>query len=107
MATDICDPPNSRVFVVCGKAVEEGLLREAFLPYGAVQSVRVIREKGGAYHHALELCSRILRACVRRPVAHTPRTRPPMPAARGHQRCGAAGPGHASFIPTTTVLDSP
>jgi len=43
------DPPGSRLFVVCGKTAEEELLRNAFVPYGTVTNVKVIRDKGVAY----------------------------------------------------------
>jgi hypothetical protein len=69
------EPPGSRLFIVCGKAAEvttallcptrcragvdllrfntfpsvmqEGLLEEVFKPFGHVQSVKLIRDKGG------------------------------------------------------------
>ncbi|KAF8057626.1 svkA [Scenedesmus sp. PABB004] len=42
-------PPGSRLFVVCGRAVEEGVLSGAFAPYGNVQQVKLIKDKGVAY----------------------------------------------------------
>ncbi|KAK9916623.1 hypothetical protein WJX75_005036 [Coccomyxa subellipsoidea] len=43
------DPMNSRIFVVCGKSVEADVLTKAFAPYGNIQSVKVVRDKGVAY----------------------------------------------------------
>eukprot|EP00877_Chromochloris_zofingiensis_P002877 jgi/Chrzof1/12590/Cz07g00060.t1 len=43
------DPPGSRLFIVCGRSVEDEVLKAAFRPYGNVQNVKVIREKGVAY----------------------------------------------------------
>lgn len=43
------DPPGSRLFIVCGKSVEADVLSSAFSPYGNVQNVKVIRDKGVAY----------------------------------------------------------
>ncbi|GLI64607.1 hypothetical protein VaNZ11_007917 [Volvox africanus] len=42
-------PPGSRLFIVCGKNVEAETLQVAFRPFGTVQNVKVIREKGVAY----------------------------------------------------------
>uniref|UniRef100_A0A7S0WZT7 RRM domain-containing protein n=1 Tax=Chlamydomonas leiostraca TaxID=1034604 RepID=A0A7S0WZT7_9CHLO len=39
----------SRCFVVCGKAITSEDLQAAFAPYGNIQQVKVIREKGVAY----------------------------------------------------------
>lgn len=65
------DPPGSRLFVVCGRAVEvrarclqtgeppwallrpvppctqEDVLRAAFVPHGNLQNVKLLKEKGG------------------------------------------------------------
>lgn len=43
------DHPGSRCFVVCGKAITGEELQAAFAPFGEVQSVKVVREKGVAY----------------------------------------------------------
>ncbi|KAK9841804.1 hypothetical protein WJX81_004164 [Elliptochloris bilobata] len=48
-AVDDQQPPDSRLFVVCGKAAEAELLQEAFARFGNVQSVKVVRDKGVAY----------------------------------------------------------
>ncbi|KAK9825572.1 hypothetical protein WJX74_007012 [Apatococcus lobatus] len=42
-------PPNSRIFVVCGKAAELELLTGAFEHFGQIQSVKMVRDKGVAY----------------------------------------------------------
>ncbi|KXZ53325.1 hypothetical protein GPECTOR_7g1219 [Gonium pectorale] len=42
-------PHGSRLFIVCGKNVEAETLQVAFRPFGNVQNVKVIREKGVAY----------------------------------------------------------
>lgn len=41
--------PGSRCFVVCGRSCTSEELQSAFMPYGDVQSVKVVREKGVAY----------------------------------------------------------
>lgn len=60
------DPPQSRLFVVCGRAIEVGCLgiacwlnnannalvqadalQSAFEPYGCLQNVKIVKEKGG------------------------------------------------------------
>lgn len=46
---DTDGPPNSRLFLVCGKHATEELLAEAFQQFGRVQSVKLIRDKGVAY----------------------------------------------------------
>jgi len=38
-----------RLFVVCGRKVQEPVLRQAFEAYGAVENFKVIRDKGVAY----------------------------------------------------------
>ncbi|KAL3140232.1 RNA-binding protein 45 [Trebouxia sp. C0009 RCD-2024] len=39
----------TRLFVVCGKAAEVDMLTPAFSPFGTVQSVKLVRDKGVAY----------------------------------------------------------
>ncbi|KAG2433808.1 hypothetical protein HXX76_008166 [Chlamydomonas incerta] len=46
---EVDSPPGSRLFIVCGKNVEAETLQVAFRPFGNVQNVKVIREKGVAY----------------------------------------------------------
>eukprot|EP00775_Hariotina_reticulata_P001542 gene1542-1881_t len=43
------DPPGSRLFIVCGRSVEEDTLKAAFQPYGNVQNIKLIKEKGVCY----------------------------------------------------------
>ncbi|GMH37093.1 hypothetical protein BSKO_04966 [Bryopsis sp. KO-2023] len=43
------DPPGSRLFVVCGKSAKAEVLQSAFEPFGTIQNVKVIRDKGVAY----------------------------------------------------------
>lgn len=43
------DPPQSRVFVVCGRAIESDVLEATFQPYGTLQNVKLIKDKGVAY----------------------------------------------------------
>eukprot|EP00798_Chlamydomonas_sp_ICE-L_P017134 gene17134-23438_t len=43
------DPPGSRLFVVCGNACEEELLRESFSSFGSVEYAKRIKDKGVAY----------------------------------------------------------
>ncbi|KAG1678862.1 hypothetical protein FOA52_003530 [Chlamydomonas sp. UWO 241] len=43
------DPPHSRLFIVCGRAIEGDALEEAFSPYGLVQNVKLVKDKGVAY----------------------------------------------------------
>ncbi|PNH11784.1 RNA-binding protein 45 [Tetrabaena socialis] len=49
MENSVDAPPGSRLFIVCGKNVEAETLQGAFRPFGNVQNVKVIREKGVAY----------------------------------------------------------
>jgi len=39
------DPPNSRLFIVCGKSITEEDFREAFEPYGEIEEVWVLKDK--------------------------------------------------------------
>ncbi|KAG1681154.1 hypothetical protein FOA52_015597 [Chlamydomonas sp. UWO 241] len=43
------DPPHSRVFVVCGRAIEADELQASFQPFGCVQHVKMVKDKGVAY----------------------------------------------------------
>eukprot|EP00878_Enallax_costatus_P022075 GHUV01023407.1.p1 GENE.GHUV01023407.1~~GHUV01023407.1.p1 ORF type:complete len:188 (+),score=39.98 GHUV01023407.1:110-673(+) len=47
LATD--DPLGSRLFIVCGRSVEEDTMKAAFLPYGNVQNIKLIKDKGVCY----------------------------------------------------------
>ncbi|GFR49625.1 hypothetical protein Agub_g11697 [Astrephomene gubernaculifera] len=49
MEQSVDSPHGSRLFIVCGKNVEAETLQVAFRPFGNVQNVKVIREKGVAY----------------------------------------------------------
>jgi len=40
-------PPNSRLFIVCGKSVEEEDFREAFGTFGQVESVQIHKDRKG------------------------------------------------------------
>ena len=39
------DPPNSRLFIVCGKSITEDDFREAFSKYGTVSEVWVVKDR--------------------------------------------------------------
>ncbi|QQP39762.1 RNAbinding protein 45like [Caligus rogercresseyi] len=39
------DPPNSRLFIVCGKNISEDQFREAFLPFGRIEEIWMVRDK--------------------------------------------------------------
>lgn len=41
--------PNTRLFIVAGKNVEENVLTEAFRVFGTILGVKVVKEKGVAY----------------------------------------------------------
>lgn len=43
------DPPQSRLFVVCGRAIEAEALQAAFSPYGCLQNIKIVKDKGVAY----------------------------------------------------------
>jgi len=42
-------PPNSRIFIVCGKNITEDEFRECFGAYGTVEEVWVLKDRGIAY----------------------------------------------------------
>ena len=53
--TKYSDPPNSRLFIVCGKSITEDDFREAFSKYGTVSEVWVVKDRAtgepkGQYH---------------------------------------------------------
>jgi len=104
------DPPDSRLFVVCGKAAEVRwrthlrslhtgvhaalarlhawrraqveLLQEAFARFGNVQNVKVVRDKGGAHSCRAPGVLLCADACTQRRVA---------------PRCAASAHAHAAF----------
>jgi hypothetical protein len=39
------DPPNSRLFIVCGKSITEDDFKESFEPYGIIEEIWVLRDK--------------------------------------------------------------
>ena len=39
------DPPNSRLFIVCGKSITEEDFKESFEPYGIIEEIWVLRDK--------------------------------------------------------------
>ena len=39
------DPPNSRLFIVCGKSITEEDFKEAFEPYGVIEEIWVLKDK--------------------------------------------------------------
>jgi len=39
------DPPNSRLFIVCGKSITEDDFKEAFEPYGLIEEIWVLKDK--------------------------------------------------------------
>jgi len=41
------DPPNSRLFIVCGKSITEEDFKESFEPYGVIEEIWVLRDKAG------------------------------------------------------------
>ncbi|GAX80303.1 hypothetical protein CEUSTIGMA_g7741.t1 [Chlamydomonas eustigma] len=43
------DPPHSRLFVVCGRAIEAEILQDVFSPYGCLQNIKLVKDKGVAY----------------------------------------------------------
>ena len=109
------DPPDSRLFVVCGKAAEVRwrthlrslhtgvhaalarlhawrraqveLLQEAFARFGNVQNVKVVRDKGGAHSCRAPGVLLCADACTQRRVA---------------PRCAASAHAHAAFMPTAS-----
>eukprot|EP00091_Calanus_sinicus_P008859 TRINITY_DN21114_c0_g1_i1.p1 TRINITY_DN21114_c0_g1~~TRINITY_DN21114_c0_g1_i1.p1 ORF type:complete len:117 (-),score=18.44 TRINITY_DN21114_c0_g1_i1:97-447(-) len=40
-------PPNSRLFIVCGKELTEDDFRDAFEPHGTVEKIEIHRDKKG------------------------------------------------------------
>ena len=45
--TDIIAPPNSRLFIICGKDITEEDFRDAFEPHGTVEKIEIHRDKNG------------------------------------------------------------
>ena len=39
------DPPNSRLFIVCGKSITEDEFKEAFEVYGGIEEIWVLKDK--------------------------------------------------------------
>ena len=39
------DPPNSRLFIVCGKSITEEDFKESFEPYGIIEEIWVLKDK--------------------------------------------------------------
>ena len=39
------DPPNSRLFIVCGKSITEDEVKEAFEVYGGIEEIWVLKDK--------------------------------------------------------------
>ena len=39
------DPPNSRLFVICHKSLEEEDLRKAFEKFGRIEDIWVVKDK--------------------------------------------------------------
>jgi len=39
------EPPNSRLFIVCGKSINEDDFKEAFEPYGEIEEIWVLKDK--------------------------------------------------------------
>lgn len=39
------DPPNSRLFIVCGKSVSEEDFREAFHKYGTIEEIWMVKDR--------------------------------------------------------------
>lgn len=39
------DPPNSRLFIMCGKQITEEQFRESFGPYGTIEEVWIVKDK--------------------------------------------------------------
>ena len=39
------DPPNSRLFIVCGKSITEDNFKDAFEPYGIIEEIWVLKDR--------------------------------------------------------------
>ena len=39
------DPPNSRLFIVCGKSVTEDDFREAFNKFGTIEEIWMVKDR--------------------------------------------------------------
>lgn len=39
------DPPNSRLFIVCGKSVTEDDFREAFHKFGTIEEIWMVKDR--------------------------------------------------------------
>jgi len=40
------DPPNSRLFILCGRNVTEEELRDAFQTFGTIRELWIVKDKG-------------------------------------------------------------
>lgn len=45
MADISIDPPNSRLFILCGKTVTEDDLHDAFDKYGHIEDIWIVKDK--------------------------------------------------------------
>ena len=45
MSSKYDDPPNSRLFIVCGKNITEEQFQESFSPYGTIEEVWVLKDR--------------------------------------------------------------
>ena len=45
MSNKYDDPPNSRLFIVCGKNITEDEFREAFDPFGKIEEIWVLKDR--------------------------------------------------------------
>eukprot|EP00882_Tetradesmus_deserticola_P020394 GHRQ01022033.1.p1 GENE.GHRQ01022033.1~~GHRQ01022033.1.p1 ORF type:complete len:171 (+),score=16.47 GHRQ01022033.1:79-591(+) len=52
-------PLHSRLFIVCGRSVEEDVLKQAFLPFGNLENIKLIKEKGGGFGHLVRCDYRV------------------------------------------------
>ena len=48
------DPPNSRLFIVCGKSITEDDFKEAFEPFGVIEEIWVLKDKA-RFDHIISL----------------------------------------------------
>ena len=52
------EPPNSRLFILCGKGITEQVMRENFSKFGTVEDVWIVKDRRTNEEKGTEVCNR-------------------------------------------------